>query len=156
MHPLIIEASPAIAAADRALAVSFHISTAIIFRYIMFARHAVDFARAERAMKLIDRVELFGLGQMRQVAGVQHEGGPLRQRVDLGDGLAIGLRHVPVRVTAEAQVAVADLDEREARRRRRLFPVRLGFIGFRRDWRATRDAAAHRPNHAGAGPSHAL
>jgi hypothetical protein len=68
------------------------ISPAIIFRHVVFARHAVDFAGAEAAVKLIHRIELLRLGQVRQVTGVQDEGGPLRQGVDLGDGLAIGLR----------------------------------------------------------------
>src|SRR5260370_20973799 len=50
MHALVIEAAPAIAAADSTLAVTFHVCAAIVFRHVMFARHAVNGAGAECAM----------------------------------------------------------------------------------------------------------
>ena len=61
-----------------------------------------------------DGVELLRLGQVRQVAGVQQEGRGFRQGVDAVHGDLERAGHVLVRVLGEADVAVADLNEREA------------------------------------------
>ena len=98
---------------------------------------------------LVGVVELRCRRQMADVAGVDHEGGLGRQRIDLGDALLkraerIGIRRLEV----EADMAVADLQERQPARflRRRLVDKA----------QRMRNAAGNGPKHAGSDPSHAF
>src|SRR5207247_8371899 len=81
--------------------------------------------------------------------GLDQEVGPARQRVDPSHGLLERGGHaLLVRVLAEPDVAVADLDEREAARRRRAgtLPERAG----------REEPAAGSPDEPRAGPGHAF
>ena len=93
-------------------------------------------------------VELIGLGEMGDVAGVDHEGRLLRQRADLGDRLLKRRQRVRVGRLVEADMAVADLQEGEGGGFRRL---RLAEQAER-----FRHAAGDCPQNAGARPDHAF
>src|SRR6185436_7444789 len=90
-----------------------------------------------------------GLGELRDVARMQHKRGALWQRVDLVDRLTKRCRDVLVRFLREADVAVADLCEEDA--------LSLG-VGEERQaahreglWNAARhapDGCCSRPRHA--------
>src|SRR5262249_51848816 len=73
---------------------------------------------------------------------------PLLERVDLVDGRLEGPGDVLIRFLGEPDVAVADLDEREAPSRRSFGPSTEGAGG--------EETSAHRPDEPRAGPGHAL
>ena len=60
---------------------------------------------------LLRKIKLCGLGQVRDVPGVQRERRLLRQAVDQFDGLRQRAADVRIGVLAEADVRVADLQE---------------------------------------------
>src|SRR5262249_58290870 len=146
VNALVVEAVPARAA--RPLAVAVQVTLAVIGEDVVFTWDIEDPIRADTLQDLGDRIELSRLGQVRQVAGVEHEGRRPGHRVDLFHRLFESARHVDVRGLAETDVAVADLDEAE---------IALGSVllvlpeGPRRQ-EPTPDA----PEHAGPGPGHAL
>ena len=114
----------------------------------MLAGHEQHAVGAQLAQHLVRRVELVGLRELRDIAGVQHERGALGERVEARDGLAQRAGHVVVRVLVEADVAVADLREQEAARRR---------VARRRaaEHARHRHAAIERPEQTRASPRHA-
>ena len=63
---------------------------------VVFAREDEQ-RRLQTAQRALGSVELFGFGEVRDVAGVHHEGRLLRQRVDRVDGRVEGAEHVGVR-----------------------------------------------------------
>jgi hypothetical protein len=69
--------------------------------------------RFETAENALGRIELFDFGEVGDVAGMHHERRLLWQRVDRVDRLVERAQHVGVRRKREADVAVADLHERE-------------------------------------------
>ena len=86
---------------------------------VVLAWHVEDLADLDPLEDLGDGVELLGCREVGEVAGVDQEVGSLRQGVDPGHGLLKRGGHaLLVRVLAEPDVAVADLDEREAARPR--------------------------------------
>src|SRR5215469_14842394 len=85
---------------------------------------------------------------MTDVAGMDHKGWLLRQGIDLGDRLFQCPKRVRISWFIEADMAVADLQERQATGFRRL---RLAH-----DAERVRHAASNRPQHAGAAPGHAF
>ncbi len=90
-------------------------------------------------------VELVRPGEMGDVAGVNHEGGLVRQSADLVDGLGQSGVRIGIGRLVEADVAVRNLDEGESRRGR-----------FRRaDEPGGGNAGIQRPDEAGAGPGRA-
>src|ERR1700761_9307125 len=109
MDAVIVEAVPA--GALRALAVTLEIGLALAFiDYVMFARHIMKLY-AGLAVDLVGIVEFFGLGKMRDVAGVNDEGRLHRHRLHLGDGFAQRAERIRVRLLVEADMAVAHLQE---------------------------------------------
>jgi hypothetical protein len=62
---------------------------------------------------LIGVIELFRFGQMGDVAGVNHEGGLLRQCSDLGNGLVERRHRIGVRRRLKTDMAVGNLQECE-------------------------------------------
>src|SRR5690349_328499 len=107
-----LEAVPA--AAIRALAVAAQVGGAVVGGDVVLAGNVENTIRTQSAEHLRGGVELVGLGELRDVSRVENERGTLRQRVDLGDGLLQGCRDVLVGLLAEADVAVAHLDEEDA------------------------------------------
>src|SRR6516164_2837005 len=87
---------------------------------------------------------------MGDVAGVDDERRGCRHRVDLGDRLLERAERVRVGGFVEADMAVADLQKCE--------PARLRLCGRRlpEEAKRPRHTAAHRPEHAGPRPGHAL
>src|SRR5262249_17904314 len=85
---------------------------------------------------------------MADVAGVDHEGRLLGQRIDLADGLFQRAERVGIGGLVEADMAVADLQEGETMAVRSL---RLAHNPER-----VRYAAGDGPQHAGATPGHAF
>ena len=115
----------------------------------MLAGHVEDLADLDLLEDLGDGVELLGRREVGEVAGVDQEIGPLRQGVDPGHGLLERGGHgLLVRVLAEPDVAVADLDKREAARPRLSSVLAEG--------PGRKDPAACCPQDAGACPRHAF
>ena len=86
---------------------------------VVLAGNVVD-VEAGAADHLVGIVELLGLRQMRDVAGVDHEGRLRRELADLADRFLQGAEGVGVGRLVEADMAVADLQEGEAGRLGRL------------------------------------
>ena len=142
MHALVVERVPA--AAGRALAEAFEVSRlgggiedVVLARRVM----RVEPGLADQLMRV---VEFLGLGEMGDVAGVQHEGGLGRQRLDLANRLFQRGARVRIGGLGEADMAVGDLHEGEA-----------GLLGLGLpDQPRGRHAAAERPDHARPRPDH--
>ncbi len=79
----------------------------------MFTWH-VESLEFRLANDLISIIEFLGLRQVRNVAGVDHEGGLLRQSTHFGDGFFQRTECVRVRRLFEPDVAVGDLQERKS------------------------------------------
>jgi hypothetical protein len=95
---------------------------------------------------LIGIVELVRFGKMGDIAGMNHEGRLGRHRLHLGNGLAQRAERIRVSRLAEADMAVADLQEGEARRFRGQSVAKQA-QGFRH-------TARQRPQHPGPRPDH--
>src|SRR5271157_3203771 len=145
VHPVVVEAVPALALGPLSEPLQ-------VFRPVaddvVLAWHVEDLADLDPLEDLGDGVELLGCREVGEVAGMDQEVGSLRQRVDPGHGLLKRDGHaLLVRVLAETDVAVADLDEREAARPRP--PGALAEDAGREDSAADRpDEACARPRHA--------
>src|SRR5471030_880795 len=145
MHPALVEAVPL---GVRGFGEALEIRTAVVNEHVVFARYVVHI-ESGALDDLRGGVELSGLGQVADVAGMDDEPGLLRTRADLVDGFLQGTCRIEVRVLTEANVTVADLHEAER--------VTVYFGCLRspayqlRPWHA----AAHCPQHAGTGPCHA-
>src|SRR5262249_37478036 len=84
---------------------------AVVVENVVFPRHIKHLARLAALQDLLKRVEFLGLSQVREVAGVEHEGGTVWERVDLRDGLAQRAHDVFVCILVKTDMAVADLNE---------------------------------------------
>src|SRR5262249_32955171 len=116
---------------------------------VVLAGHGEDPTDLDPLEDLGDGVELLGGGEVGEVAGVDQEVGSSRQRVDPGHGLLErGGASLLVGVLAEPDMAVADLDEREA--------AGPGPAGALAERLRREDPAAGRPDESGAGPGHTL
>ena len=142
VHAMCVEAVPAVAFG--ALAVAVEVALAVFLQYVVLPGNGVDL-QSGRFQKLRTVIEFLGLGQMRDVAGVNDErrlvglAGHLLQRFLEGAG------HVGVDRLVEAQMAVADLREAEA----------LGLRRFGRSYQAGGgDAPGNTPDRGGARPAH--
>ena len=95
----------------------------------MLARHVMHIELGLRD-DAVGIVEFDRLGQMGDIAGVNHEGRLDRHGLDLGDALFEGAQRVGVGRLVEADMAVADLQEGHAgrfgRHRRAHKPQRAG------------------------------
>jgi hypothetical protein len=99
---------------------------------------------------LIRSIKLGGLGQVGDIAGVDEERRFDGRVLNLVDGFAQGRRCIGVGCLVKADMAVAELHEREADRACREHEFLL--FGGKRFWYA----AHERPKNAGPGPCHAL
>ena len=109
MRALLIEAVPAVPLRLLAEALVEHLP--VVVEHIVLAGNVEDFLGLETLERLRQRVELFRLRQLRQIAGVQHECRRCGQRVHLGNRRAQRRGNVRVCVLVESDVAVADLHE---------------------------------------------
>src|SRR6185503_13073445 len=146
MHAVGVKRIPAGAFGAAAVALAIELARLLVDDVVL-ARHVMHVESGLRD-DFLGVVELRSFRQMRDVAGVDHEGGPGRQRLDATDRLLERAFGVGVGGLVEAHVAVADLQEGEAR----------GLGGERLIDHAerSRHAAGHRPEHAGARPGHAF
>src|SRR6185503_8729405 len=150
MHTSMIEAVPAGAYAPLAEAVEECLA-AVGIEHVVLARDEED-RKPESFEHLVGVVEFVIARELRHVAGVNDEIGPLRQRLHLFDRFAEGGARVGVRRLVEADVAFADLGESEGRRSG---PLQWrGKRGLEPD-RAS-NSAVERKQRAGSGPSHAF
>src|SRR5215475_16075256 len=85
---------------------------------------------------------------MGDVAGVDHERGFYRQRLDSVDGFLVGAGRVGIGWLVEANMAVADLQECQASG-----ALRHRFVD---DAERARHTARYRPQHSGSSPGHAF
>ena len=108
-----VEAVPAVPL--RVLAVPVVEVLSVIDEHVMLARHEEPPAGIHLLQHLIEGIELVVLAQVAQVAGVDHQVRPGIGGVDLGDCRAESAEDILVRVLAEADVAIADLDEAQGR-----------------------------------------
>ena len=97
------------------MAEAFEVELAVVAGKVVLAGDSEQVALAQRLQVLRQQVELGGLGEVRQVAGVEDQVGGRGQGVDLGDGRLQRRDHVGVSGLVEADVSVADLHEAEAR-----------------------------------------
>jgi hypothetical protein len=114
MHAVVVEAVPARALGALAIAGEIGLPETLVHEVVL-ARDVMH-VELDLADDLIGIVELVGLGKMGDVAGMNHEGRLGRHRLHLGDGLAQRAECIRVGRLAEADMAVADLQEGEARR----------------------------------------
>ena len=123
VHAAGVEAVPAVAL--RAAAVALAIELRLLVDDVVLAG---DVMHVELGLRddLVGVVELGGLRQMRDVAGVDHERRLRRQRLDAADGLLQRALGVGIGGLVEAHVAVADLQEGEALALPRPSPGRPG------------------------------
>src|SRR5690242_2879647 len=150
MHAAMVEAVPAGTLAALAEAAKERLA-AVRVEHVMLARHE-EHRQPKLFQHLLGVIELLIAGELRDVAGVNDEIGPVRQRLHLGDGFAEGSTSVGIGWLVEADVAVADLRKRE-----RLGDHVLGGRGKRcvESYRAA-DPAFKSEQGAGARPRHAL
>ena len=145
MHAAGVERIPA--AALGAAAVALLVELDLLVDDVVLARHVmhVELGLRDDAVGI---VEFLDLRQMGDVAGVDHERRLFRHRLDLVDGLLQRAERIGIGRLVEADMAVADLQERH--------PGGLG--GQRRvdDAERARHAAGDGPEHAGACPGHAF
>src|SRR6185437_16802404 len=109
MRAAAVEAVPAVA--YRSLRETRAIACAIVVENVVLAGDVENLFRANLFERLLRSVELYGLGKLRYVAGVQHKCRRRRQRVNFGDGLAQRAHNIGIRGLVEANVTVADLHE---------------------------------------------
>src|SRR5271166_1918123 len=145
MHAVRVEAVPA--RPFGVLAVAFAIELGVLIEEVVLAWNImhVEACLGDDALGV---VELGRLGEMRNVSGVDHEGGLGWKRFDLRERLFEGADHIGISRLVEADMAVADLHETEL--------ARLGGQRSVDDPEGARDASGYGPQHPGAGPSHAF
>src|SRR5207248_549858 len=112
VHAAAVERIPTVA--GRSLSIAAEIRLPVVGRDIVLAGNVEDPPRLERSQNLCGGVELPGLRELRDVAGVQHERRSLWQRVQLCDGVLQRADDIGVRLLVEPDVAVADLREEDA------------------------------------------
>src|SRR5579863_3021851 len=149
VNAFVIEARPA--AAARVFAEALEIKLAIVRGRVMLAGHVEQLT--PRAEKLAERVELLWFGGVGEVAGVDEEIGLCWARVDFAERGPERRGDVGIGGFAEADVAVADLDEAEVGLLAGVPAVRVQGLA---DEPRGGHAAGKGPHHAGAGPGHAL
>src|SRR5262252_11150051 len=118
VHAVGVKAVPA--GADGGTAVALAIDFSLIrINQVVFAGHVVHI-EARLRDDVISVVEFLFLRQMTDVAGMDHKGWLLQQGIDLGDRLFQCPKRVRISWFIEADMAVADLQERQATGFRRL------------------------------------
>src|SRR6266540_1275156 len=150
VRAFVVETEPA--AAFRSFAEALEVLFAVVIEDVVLTRYVEHLLGLAALEDLFKCVELFGLGKVRQVAGVNNKVRRRGQGVDLRDCFLQRAEHVLVRFLAEADVAVADLHEREVSGNR---GFGLGSDGIGRPQNAGSErAACAGPEHSGAGPGH--
>ncbi|HUI56384.1 MAG TPA: hypothetical protein VLY04_15520 [Bryobacteraceae bacterium] len=144
VHALLVETEPAVA--SRVLSISLEVGLAVVGQDVVLAGYVESRAGTDRGENRAGGGELLGFRKMADIAGMDEEGRWFSHRIYFGDGGLQSALDVGVGLFVEADVAVADLNEAQ---------VALGRLAVACHL-AVRGAAGERPNHAGAGPSHAF
>ena len=147
MHARVVEAVPAVA--FRVPAVALQVRSAVVGGDVVFPRNVEDAIGLHTFEDFIRGVELVGLCQLSDVAGVQHQRWRLWQSVQFCDGLFERPRDILVRLLVEADVAVADLGEENA------LALRLAQKGQPVQGEGRGNTGAQSPNRCRARPRHA-
>src|SRR5208282_436571 len=147
-HAFVVKAVPS--GSLSVLSVAFKIRLPVIVQHIVFARDKEDVLRTGAFQNLIDGIELFGSGEVADVARVQQKLGLAGQSVDLVHRRLQGRNYIRIGGLIESHVAVADLYKAEVSA---LAAVVIHAFGKgTRHWNAT----THGPDQSGACPGHAL
>src|SRR5580704_16462003 len=149
MNALLIEAVPA--GAFGIFAVAIEKLLAIVADEIVFAGNIVNVLGDTGLENLIDSVELFRLGKMTDIAGVQKELRSHRQRIDFLDRRVECSHDIWIGGFVEAHVAVADLDKAEV-----TLGVTCREIAETAKAVGLQDSATQYAERAGASPGHTL
>ncbi len=150
MHACVVEAVVALVARGLAEAVEVFAHRGV--GHIVFARYRVQFARFQPTQQLLRHIELFGLGQVRDVSRVQGERGPVPHPVDQVDGGGERAVHIRIGILVKADVCVADLDEQGFAQRPLVLATTRGCGQVDR----RENAATQGEQGAGAAEGHAL
>src|SRR6266480_6452698 len=118
MDTVFVETVIARALAFDALQIPFAVKLSAIVKHIVLPGNIENILGPAALQYLIKGVELFGLRQLREVSRVDKESWRSGHRVDAIESNLEGLRHILVRVFAEADVAIADLEKAEVGSRR--------------------------------------
>src|SRR5947209_14010687 len=111
VHPALVETVPAGTARSLAVTVEIRLSLLVIEEIVLAGD--IEDRQARVFDQLVGVVEFLLFGEMADVAGVNHEGWLLRQRLDLRDRLAQRRQCVRIGRLVEADMAVAYLQKRE-------------------------------------------
>jgi hypothetical protein len=109
VHALVVEA--VVAPVLRGLAVAAEIFGHRSVHDIVLAGGRVELGHVQLRQQLGRGVELGGLGQVGDIARVDHQRRLFRHGIDQRDGLGQGADHVGIGLLVEADVGIADLQE---------------------------------------------
>src|SRR6266481_272210 len=104
VHAFVVEAVPTFAFGPFAIALK--VLLAIVDVRVMLAGHVMDLLGLGFLKELLNGIELFGLGGVREIAGVDQELGRFRQGVDLIDGGLKSAAYVRICRLVETNVTV--------------------------------------------------
>lgn len=142
-----LEAVPAFALGS--FAISLQILFAIIYAGVMLTRHIEDLLRVRALQKLLQRIKLFRLGRMGEIAGMDHEFRLFRQGIDLVHRGLKSAVHIRIGGFAKANVTIADLQEMQI-----VFTALV--MGFLAENPRGGNSSGNGPYDSCAGPGHAL
>ena len=111
MNAVIVEAVPTRALGALAVTVEIGLAQALVDD-VMLAGNVVN-VELGLTDQLVGIVEFVGLGEMGDIAGMDHEGRARLQRLDLADGLAKRAERIRIGRFIEADMAVADMRKGE-------------------------------------------
>ena len=152
MAAVLVEAVPTRALRFDALQIAFTVKLPAVIQHIMLTWNEEDVFRSAALQDLIESVELLRLRQLGDVSCVNEKRRRRRHRVDAVECNLKRFGHIFVRVFAEADMTVADLQKAQISGGRQ----RISGLGDLRQGLRYEDAATDRPKHAGAGPCHAF
>src|SRR3977135_1374755 len=134
VHAVVVEAVPALPLGAFAVPVEISLAQALVDEVVL-ARNVV-YIELGLADDLIGVVEFVRLGQMGNVARMDHKGRAGLHRLHLADGFAKCAESVRIGGFVEADMAVADLQESEAggHRRERINSQPYGFLHSTAKW----------------------
>jgi hypothetical protein len=148
MDGVLVEAVPTVAC--RPFAVALEVLLAVVVEHVVLAGDEEDSVGLHALEHLVEGIELFGLREMAQIAGVNDEFRRFREGVDFVDGRGEGGANVGIGGLVEAHVAVADLHKGKL-----AFRCLLG-EAFLAQGKGLQHSALNDAEGTGACPGHAL
>src|SRR6185437_2130627 len=111
MNAVLVKAVPTGTFALDVLQVPLTVHLSSIIEHIMLTRHVKDVFGSAAFKDLVERVELFGFRQLRDISGVNKERRWSRHRVDAVESNFESLGNILVRRFVKPDVAIADLQK---------------------------------------------